>query len=438
LLAVTILLFGGRPPASAQPQSITLDGLLDDGAYTLLAQDPSNDTAAVFSSAPTTAWTDLTALYVATDTANLYVYAVLPGFINGTSAGEIGLAIDTTGDVPNSGGPNDPWGNAVTYSYTSTHNNISTTAQSTLNTVRPDIVIRGKLIGTPADSDVNDGQTDLQIWNGSNWVISGTNWGGLSGSLIGTHIAYAAGHGVELAIPFADLGVAPTATLNLQFYTSRHGAIEGAYGAIDTVPSDDQSPIERSATVERQLATWPFPAPPPPPTPTPPPPTPTPPPPGPCDPAALADGAVVVAGLEHLDTDPAYRSPTGTLQPGQSVTLTLRTCAADITAASVLVWNPGDTLNSPAHTYPLTLTAAPPDFALWQVVIPPQPIATDRLYEFQLTDAGTTSYFHAASGDTGPGQWSAALQSNRWRLAVVPAAPPPPLQWRLYLPNLNR
>src|SRR5436190_372761 len=129
LLALPIILANWQHHASAQPQTITLDGQLD-AAYTLLAQDPPNDTAVVFASAPATAWTDLTALYVATDTTNLYVYAALPDFVKGTSTGEIGLAIDTTGDIPNSGGSVDPWGNAITYSYTSTLHNISTTVQA--------------------------------------------------------------------------------------------------------------------------------------------------------------------------------------------------------------------------------------------------------------------------------------------------------------------
>ena len=259
LAGFALLLFDWQPGHLAQPQSIVLDGQLDAAGYTLLAQDPSNDIAAVFASAPATAWTDLTALYVATDTTNLYLYAALPAYSQDSSSGEIGLVIDTTGDVPSSGGSNDPWGNAISYSYTSILNNISTTARSTLNTILPDIVIRGRLDNTPPNGgDINNGLTELRIWDGSNWSGAGVNWGGLNVPPA-DHIAYLPGSGVELAIPFSDLGVAPTATVNLQFYVTRHTVVEGVYGAIDTVPSDAQSATEHAGTIQRRLATWPEP-----------------------------------------------------------------------------------------------------------------------------------------------------------------------------------
>src|SRR5205085_12160160 len=147
------------------------------------------------------------------------------------------LAIDTTGDVPSSGGANDPWGNPISFAYTSTRNNISATAQTTLNTILPDVVIRGNLKGAPpTDSDHNDGLTELRVWNGSNWQGAAFDWGGLKDPIGPAHIAYSNGNGVELAIPFVDIGIAPTATVNLQFFVTRNPGVESNFGAIDTIP----------------------------------------------------------------------------------------------------------------------------------------------------------------------------------------------------------
>ncbi|MEP7356469.1 MAG: hypothetical protein ABI847_04470, partial [Anaerolineales bacterium] len=260
-------------------------------------------------------------------------------------------------------------------------------------------------------------------------LLAGNNWGHWNDPPNDPHIAYSNGHGVELAIPFADLGIAPTATVNLEFFVTRHTAIEGIYGAIDTLPSDTQSPSEHAGTAQHHLATWP---PPPPPSP--------PPPPGPCDSALLGDGAIITATLAHLDTDSTYRSPTGTLSAGQAVTLSLKSCAHDLTSVALLLWNPSDPLAAPSITYPLTATTAiSPAYTLWRVVVPPPATATDRHYAFRLTDNATTNYLHPTQPNTGPAQWSPTLHANRWLLAMsAPPPPPPPPDWRLYLPNLLR
>lgn len=170
----------------AQPSAITLNGLRDP-AYVLLAVDPAADLASAMATIPQYSWAELSALYVTTDTTNLYIYVSLPYFSDLASSGEIGLVIDTTGDVPNSGGTTDPWFNAVTFAYTVTHANTGTVPLNTSHIVRPEVVIRGNLPGViPQD----DGHTELLKWDGSAWTGAGVNWGGVIAlELVGTHIA---------------------------------------------------------------------------------------------------------------------------------------------------------------------------------------------------------------------------------------------------------
>jgi len=212
---------------------------------------------------PLTDWTDLTALYVYTTTTDLYVYVDLPAYGLDRSSGQIGLALDTTGDVPDSGGAADPWGNPITYAFTSTHNNTGTVPLTTTYALLPDVVIRGNIPGgTPSDVDTNDGWTELRVWSGTNWTGAAVNWGGLDPNVnenrqLGSHIAYADGYGVELAIPLADLGMIVSGTLHLHFYTTQRGQFHGAY---DSLPSDFPVASAFSPTVQHNFATLHFPA----------------------------------------------------------------------------------------------------------------------------------------------------------------------------------
>ncbi|MCB0020691.1 MAG: hypothetical protein KDE09_23015, partial [Anaerolineales bacterium] len=247
LIASLLLLVATGPRALADEYSVTLDGLRD-GSYVLIAGDPAGDLA---SPGPAdwsgTSWTDLTNLYVTADAANLYIYADLPGYFfdagdsGNDSSGTIGLAIDTDG-LPDSGGGNDAWGTAISFGYTTIN------GFSNGNGFRPDYLIRGNVSN-------DGGWTELRTWAG-NWDNgAGSNWGGINGGEIGSHIAYSFGNGVELAIPLADIGNPNPADVRLQFFATQDGGGKGAY---DTIPSDDQSTGWDDATTQTQLVSVPL------------------------------------------------------------------------------------------------------------------------------------------------------------------------------------
>lgn len=128
----------------ANQVSATLDGVRDAG-YVLIATDPSGDLAGPGPADWTgTQWTDLTAMYVAADASNLYVYIDLPGYFfnsgdtGNDSSGQIGLAIETDGAV-DSGGSGDAWGTAVTFNFTDI-NGFTTTGA-----LLPDYLVRGNV-----------------------------------------------------------------------------------------------------------------------------------------------------------------------------------------------------------------------------------------------------------------------------------------------------
>ncbi len=256
LLALASLLTLNTTPAHST--TIVLDGLRDP-AYVLLATDPAGDIPESLMLALPTEWIDLTALYVYTTTTDLYVYVDLPAYGLTVSSGQIGLALDLTGYVPNSGGAADPWSNLITYAFTSTHDNLGGLPLTTNHTLLPDVVIRGNIPSEiEADADENDGWTELRVWTGSVWSGAGVSWGGLEieSPQLGTHIAYADGNGVELAIPLADLGVPISGTVHLHFYTTQTGAFHGAY---DSLPSDWPVTSAYSPTVQHNFATLHFP-----------------------------------------------------------------------------------------------------------------------------------------------------------------------------------
>jgi pullulanase-type alpha-1,6-glucosidase len=232
----------------AEESTIILDGLRDVD-YIQIATDPSGDLP---SPGPVdwtgTQWTDLTALSVAADSTTLYIYADLPGYFESASdpgndsSGQIGLAIDVDGN-PGSGGSADAWGNSLAFAYSRID------GFSTSNTFLPDYLIRG-------DVSNDGGWTELRTWNGSDWNSgAGVNWGGISAGDIGTHVAYADGQGVELAIPLADLGSPDPAQLHLEFFATQGGATKGAF---DTLPSDDQSNGWDDPTTQANLVSVPL------------------------------------------------------------------------------------------------------------------------------------------------------------------------------------
>lgn len=390
-------------PTSASG-SATLDGIRDV-VYLNLAADPSGDLANPGPGGWSgTAWTDQTNLYCQNDATYLYIYADLPNYNQSTSAGQIGLLIDTGTAA---GGSADPWGNAITFG----HSN------------KPDYVIRGNIPGIEG----GNGWTELRTWDGAAWSAGGTNWGGIaSGAQIGSKIGYSNANGVEFKIPLADIGN-PTGTLNLEFFATQNGATKGAY---DTVPSDDQSTGWDDATTLVHYAACVLDLTPPTSTPEP---TATP---AACSSNTVGDGVIESASVYHDNQDSTYREPVGSVPMNQNATVRLRTCHADIDSVQVLVWTSGEPLGSPGTTLNLTASQSG-SYDLWEVQIPAPPTLIDQWYQFKLTDGATVGYYHPANGNLGPGvYYTAASQQNpSWSLprhntttdpTPTPGAPPPP------------
>jgi len=245
-----LVLAAGKPVPLPATQPIALDGLRDPG-YILLAQDPPGDLATPLASDPRSRWADLSNLYVTTDTTHLWVYVDLPGF-SGDSIGEFGLAIDTDG-LAGSGAMKDPQRNAISYAYDSIYNNAGVPPVAAPQFLLPDAVIRGRLFSSqfPAAR----GWTELDRWYAYAWHGINVNWGGVTTDPIGSHIAFSWGHGLELSIPYADLGVPPTQTVHLEFYATGQVAVGHQQGAWDTIPDDTQAPDDNVATTEQRLAT---------------------------------------------------------------------------------------------------------------------------------------------------------------------------------------
>ncbi|MGQ9710362.1 MAG: alpha amylase N-terminal ig-like domain-containing protein [Anaerolineae bacterium] len=255
--ALALILLFLFAPLPARGATVTLDGLPDPAYGPALAADPPGDLARASGPADWegTHWTDLISLYVTQDSQNLYVFVPLYAYTRTTSSGSFGLVIATgrytaTGGTP----PGDPWNNAITFNYTATHANSGTVPIPLPYRIIPDIIIRGNIIGSGGG---DNGWTELRRWNGSDYSTgAGSNWGGASPSrMIGDHVAFADGVGVEFAIPFSDLGISPEpgTPIHLQFYATQTSNTKGAY---DTVPSDEQSTGWDTPTTQRYLATY--------------------------------------------------------------------------------------------------------------------------------------------------------------------------------------
>ncbi|MGB9871949.1 MAG: alpha amylase N-terminal ig-like domain-containing protein [Anaerolineae bacterium] len=456
-LALTFVLFS--VPLPARGATVTLDGLPDSAYGPALATDPQGDLA---SPGPRdwngTHWTDVISLYVTNDGRNLYVFVPLYAYTRTTSSGSFGLVV-ATGRYTATGGspPRDPWNNAITFTYTATHANVGGTPVLLPYRIIPDVVIRGNIVGSGGS---DNGWTELRRWNGTDYSTgAGTNWGGISGGgMIGTHVAFADGVGVEFAIPFADLDISPTpgTPIHLQFYATQTGAAKGAF---DTVPADDQSAGWDDPTTQQYLATY-FLAPAPTLNVTHPPEgaffthpditvtgsvspttgvtvtvnlngaafyTPT------LDaagrftqPVTLARGANTLTvtarseadtatvvrhvtfgaahdndvfwdGLRHDSRDPAYRTPVGPVPAGTPVTLRLRAYAGDLTSASLRVW---DDRTDKATVLPMRVVASDPAYDYWAVTITPT-LPTVLWYRFLVrdgTDADTYEDDHVVDG----------------------------------------
>lgn len=244
------------PPAPAQPAAFTLDGRRDP-AYVLVAEDAPGDLAPELAIQDKFRWTDLTRLYLAYDSTNLYAYVDLPNYVQGAASGQIGLAIvlpdgDTTGTAA------DPLRPAhIAYAFGSTVAG-QCPASPLAQTRHPNSVIRGEILGTGDGANSNSGYTFLATRVLGAWQGTGLNWGGISLSPIGDHIAYANAFGVEFSIPWFDLGLAGPEPLYLSFFTSAGGSSPGIF---DTVPPDVQGSAVLTSTALTQLATLSLPLP---------------------------------------------------------------------------------------------------------------------------------------------------------------------------------
>jgi hypothetical protein len=262
VICVVCVIVAGRPTASAAVATIALDGI-KDASYRLIATDPPADMAAGYRANSLESWAELSELYAFNDEDNLYIYVTLPSYSPANSSGQIGLAIDVTGDVNASGGATDPWTNGISFAYTGTQSINDALLVTAQHAILPDYVIRGRIRGTIGDIlNNNDGHTELWRFVGGMWEGTGENWGGiLPGASVGTHIAYASQPGgVEIMVPFAEIGLSPGTPLRLQFFTTRrHDLVDGVpvpNGAYDTLPSDDQSSGPGATTTQRILARY--------------------------------------------------------------------------------------------------------------------------------------------------------------------------------------
>ncbi|HNT24080.1 MAG TPA: alpha-amylase family glycosyl hydrolase, partial [Anaerolineales bacterium] len=355
-----------------------------------LAVDPDGDLASPGpGDAPLAAWTDMTAMHVWASHNTLYAFFPMPDYDEDLSEGQIGLTIDTQPG----GGSTDPWGNAITWAYTTTEQNLGSTPVLTTTTLLPDYIIRGNIFGSGGN-----GWTELRTWNGANFNTGNSiDWGGIGGggqpSQPGSKVAWSNNDGLRLAIPFADISVSAGDEINLQFLGTQGGASKGAY---DTLPSDDQSLNWDDPTTQKVYATYQIPF---------------------VDaPIASHDNSVWWAELGHNSRDPLYRTPGGPVSTGTAVTLRLRAAAGDLTAAQVRVWN--DRLDADT-TYDLALASSDTQYDWWEVTLPASPDSTIYWYRFIAIDGSDTDYYEDDSGRTGG--WGQAFDEspdNSWQLTI--------------------
>ncbi|MCB8961571.1 MAG: alpha amylase N-terminal ig-like domain-containing protein, partial [Ardenticatenales bacterium] len=348
------------------------------------------------------AWTDMSRLHAWADDQNIYLFINSPAYDPAVSSGQLGLAIDTGPG----GGNFDPWGNAISYDYQFTNQNLGSTPTAAANL--PDYIIRGNVFGPDAFGAEN-GWTELRGWNGSNFDTgSGADWGGIGNSgqpsLPGSKVAWSAGEGLRLTIPFSDINVAAGDTINLQFFGTQSGGGKGAY---DTVPSDDQSTGWDDPTTQNYLSSLTLPG--------------GEPPVGDgCQSGAAIDNNVFWNELGHNSRDGLFRTPGGPVTTGTAVTLRLRSACDDLTGVSLRVWD--DRVNA-QQILPLTKAASDNLYDYWEVTLPAAANTTLYWYRFIVTDGATTVYYEDdGARDMGWGQVFADSPDNSYQLTVYDPA----------------
>jgi glycosidase len=344
------------------------------------------------------AWTDLTRLHLWADHNSLHVFIPSATYSRTVSTGQIALAIDTKPG----GGSGDAWGNAITFAYTTTWQNLGHAPIVTTTTILPDYLIRGNIFNTLGGSDAGNGWTEFRTWNGSDWNTGGgVDWGGIGNSgqpsLPGSRVAWQDNNGLRLTIPFSNLGVSAGNTINLEFIATQGGGAKGAY---DTVPADDQSTGWDDATTQQVLASYTIPAIP--------------------APGASHDNNIFWDDLGHNSRDALYRNPLGAVTTNTTVTLRLRAADGDLTGAKVRLYN--DRTNEQSLLN-LTRKVGDGKYEWWEVQVPPSALPTVYWYRFIAADGTATAYYEDdATRDGGWGMPFATSPDNGWQLTVYDPA----------------
>ncbi len=142
-----------------------------------------------------------------------------------------------------------------------------------------------------------------------------------------------------------------------------------------------------------------------------------------CTGAAAGDNAIRSAGLYHIDTDTAYRTPLGNLSMGQTATLRLRSCLNDVQQVQVWVWKTGAGA-TPSYIYTATVETSDAGYTYWKILVPAPDLQTDQWYQFKVTDGTAAGYYHPISGNTGGGAWSTTGPGSSWKLGTNPGPIP--------------
>jgi hypothetical protein len=257
-LTAVLLLATALPLPPAQPNAFLLDGLRDPG-YVLVAEDPAGDLEPDISTDSRYLWADLTRLYLAKDESNLYVYADLPNYTAANASGQIGLAL-TFPDSTETGEAPDPWlDDNISYAFAAS--SLDQCASIPMAVRPPDVLIRGNIFGQSALHDPNNGFTILAKRQNGGWHGAEANWGRFRSVVDPRHIEYLDTAGVELFIPWSDLGLPePSADLQLSFFSTSGAEKTGIF---DSIPPDPQVPAPVTSTALSQLQTvaLPLPAP---------------------------------------------------------------------------------------------------------------------------------------------------------------------------------
>ncbi|MBN1486767.1 MAG: DUF11 domain-containing protein [Anaerolineae bacterium] len=355
-----------------------------------LAVDPAQDLNLGWNGVD---WTDMTRMHIWADHTNLHLF-IPSTYTTTVSTGQIALVIDTK----SGGGSTDPWGNAITLAYTTTHQNLGSAPVVTTNTILPDYFIRGNIYNTLSGGDAGNGWTEMRTWNGTDWNTGGdADWGGIGNTVQpatgSSNIAWSDGEGLRVTIPFADISVSGGDTINLQFMGTQGGGTKGAY---DTVPADDQATGWEDGTTQEVFATYTIPE--------------------VSSPGASPDNAVWWTELGHNSRDEQYRTPFGAVTTGVTVTLRLRAANHDLTGAKVRIW---DDRQNTQTIMNMQRVAADDVYEWWEAKLPVGDEPTIYWYRFIAIDGTDTDYYEDDSGRTGGwGQTFDESQDNAWQLTV--------------------